>query len=376
MAKVVQITMSRINNYGSILQTYAMQRAIENIPGWTCETIDYLPQGGSSGARLPLFKRLLNCVRREVIYGRQNRGFRQMRVEEIRMTRPYANFEDLREAYPEANVYLTGSDQTFNPLYTKGDPAYFLSFISEKRRESVRKISYSASFAQRLEEEWRPIYRQALMDYDALSIREQHGVDLAHELTGKEVAHCCDPTLLLTHDEWAEFAQKARKKIRVPYILCYNLAYRVNPYPMANRVEKAVQNQLELPLIFLNGSKSDCLKPHSRIIKGATPYEFVDLFFNATFIMTSSFHGAAFALQSGKPFLAYVHGNADADNRTFDLLRRCGAASHAMPIGPSFTSGLDLKQFESSGREKDRLNDFRHKSNVWLRKNLEEALIS
>lgn len=368
MAKVAQITMSRIINYGSILQAYALQHVIESIPGCTCETIDYLPQQPKAEPNRGLFRRLFDGVRHEVVYGRRDRSFQQMRVEDIHSTRPYSTLDDLRSEPPEADIYLTGSDQTFNPVFTHGDPAYFLSFLSDRDRASFRKIAYAASFAQRMSVEWRQVYRKALLDYDNLSIREKAGADFARELTGREVAHCCDPTLLMTRDEWGEFAGRATRRIRTPYILCYNLAYMVNPYPMANQVEREIQRQLQLPIVFLSGSKADYLKKNSKVIKSATPYEFVDLFLNAAFIMTSSYHGTAFALQSGKPFLTYVHADENADSRALDLLRRCGALQHALAIASHGFKAYTIAQFSPTEEEQCALRGFRGSSMDWLRR--------
>lgn len=369
MTKVVQFTMSRIPNYGSVLQTYALQRAIEKIPGCICQTIDYLPQSGKSQKRC--LKNAIRSIVRGLVYGRSSRGFDHLKKKDIHLTRPYVDFNDLKEDPPEANVYVTGSDQMFNPIYTNGDPAYFFEFLSPDRRAQVRKISYASSFAQELPAHWRDVYAKALMDYDALSLREQYGVDLAQELTGKLATLCCDPTLLLTRQEWMEFAAKAKRRIRHPYILCYNLAYRVNPYPMANEVERAIQEKLKLPILFVNGSKADLLKANSKVIKWATPYEFVDLFFNASFIMTSSFHGTAFALQSGKPFLSYVSANAAADNRISDLLVRCGAQGHIVPIIDGPADEVDLSRFDFDSVTIDAsLCRIRAKSTDWLEKNI------
>lgn len=367
MTKVVQFTMSRIPNYGSVLQTYALQRAIEKIPGCTCQTIDYLPQGGKH--QKWGLKNAIRSIVKGLVYGRSNRGFDQLKKDDIHLTRPYANFNELGEDPPEANVYVTGSDQMFNPIYTNGDPAYFFEFLSPDWRARVRKISYASSFAQELPVHWRDVYAKALMDYDALSLREQYGVDLTQELTGKPATLCCDPTLLLTRQEWMEFAAKAKRRIRHPYILCYNLAYRVNPYPMANEVERAIQEKLKLPILFVNGSKADLLKANSKVIKWATPYEFVDLFFSASFIMTSSFHGTAFALQSGKPFLSYVSANAGADNRISDLLLQCRAQEHGVPIMDKPVDLNDLSRFDFDNEVVgEALGCFREQSFEWLKK--------
>lgn len=353
MKDVVQFTMSHVDNYGSLLQTYALQTAIEQL-GCRCRAICY-------GA--PRRTRLLH----RLLYFRRMRAFAAFRRQAIHHTRRYVDFAALQADPPAADVYVTGSDQMFNPAWTQAEPSFFLQFLPQETRSSYRKIAYASSFAVRqIPDDLKSVYAAALSDYDALSLREQSGVALAERLTGRPAALCCDPTLLLTQADWARFAARARRRMRTPYILCYNLNYMVDPYPMANAVERRVQAELDLPIVFLNGSKADLKKPRSRIVKNATPYEFVDLFLNAAFILTSSFHGTAFALQAGKPFIAYHLAETASDSRVCDLLARCGAVNHALPITPQPTLAA-LETYAVRPDVPAALAAFRTDSRAWLK---------
>lgn len=358
MKEVVQFTMSHVDNYGSLLQAYALQTAIEKL-GCSCRAICY-----GAVKKYGLLQALL--------YYRRNRAFADFRKNAIHHTRRYLDFAALKADPPKADVYVTGSDQMFNPVCTQADPSYFLKFLPEEKRGAYRKISYASSFAvKEIPDDMQGVYSAALSDYDALSLREQSGVELAEKLTDKPASLCCDPTILLTREDWLKFAEKAKRKIRKPYILCYNLNYMVDPYPMANEVERRVQQEIGLPIVFLSGSKADVGKPNSRIIKNATPYEFVDLFMNASFILTSSFHGTVFSLHSGKPFIAYHLADTKSDSRVYDLLARCNALNHAMPIASdsalaphsSYAANLDAARA---------LDEFRAASLEWLKRAISE----
>lgn len=353
MKEVVQFTMSHVDNYGSLLQAYALQTAIEKL-GCSCRAICYGPEHKYG---------LLHSI----LYYRRNHAFADFRKNAIHHTRRYLDFAALKADPPKADVYVTGSDQMFNPVCTRADPSYFLKFFPDEKRGAYRKISYASSFAvKEIPEDLRSVYSAALSDYDALSLREQSGVELAEKLTGKPASLCCDPTILLTREDWLKFAEKAKRKIRKPYILCYNLNYMVDPYPMANEVERRVQEELGLPIIFLNGSKRDVGKPNSKVVKNATPYEFVDLFMNASFIMTSSFHGTVFSLHSGKPFIAYHLADTKSDSRVRDLLARCNALNHAMPIS-SDSSLSALLSYSPISKKEELIAELRATSYNWLK---------
>lgn len=358
MKEVVQFTMSHVDNYGSLLQAYALQTAIEKL-GHRCQAICY-----GAPKKYVLLQALL--------YYRRNRAFADFRKNAIHHTRRYLDFAALKADPPKADVYVTGSDQMFNPRWTKTDPSFFFNFLPKDRRGDYKKIAYSSSFAVRdIPDDLKPMYATELSDYDALSLREQSGVELAEKLTGKPASLCCDPTILLTKEDWLKFAEKAKRKIRKPYILCYNLKYMADPYPMANKVERRVQEELGLPIIFLNGSKRDVGKPNSKIVKNATPYEFVDLFMNASFILTSSFHGTVFSLHSGKPFIAYHLADTKSDSRVYDLLARCNALNHAMPIA-SDSALAPLSSCAADPEAAPALSEFRTDSQEWLKKAIVE----
>lgn len=369
MKTVCQMTMFRTINYGSALQAYALHTAVERFCGCRCVTVDYVKQAGDMRPpRHPV--RLWRWLLGRAIYWRRDRAYNAFLRTELRLTLPYATYEALAANPPEADVYMTGSDQTFNPQWSGADPAYFLDFAPKGKR----KIAYASSFAvSALPADLCPRYREALSGYAALSVREESGVRLIRELTGQPARWCCDPTLLLTRLMWEAVAAKAKRHPRKPYILVYIMAYMVNPYPEADRVVDEVQRALGLDVVYLSGRKQDLGKPHSTVNKGASPYEFVDLFLNASFIITSSFHGTVFALHAEKPFLALTEADPKKDSRLMALLRRVGAERHAVPvpIPPVLTTGGGIHRYNvTPGEYTPALSAFREDSLAWLRNTL------
>lgn len=333
MKTVCQITMFRVFNYGSALQTYALSTAIDNLPGYRCITIDYAAQSNTN-ANIRSPQDILRKLFSTVLYWRRTRLYNHFLREELKLTPPYASYEELRANPPRSDVYVTGSDQTFNPQWSGSDPAYFLGFVPAVRRSAIKKISYASSFAvNRLPNTVVETYRKALSDYDALSVREESGTKIIRELLNRPAAWCCDPTLLLTREMWQVMAQKAVRKVRKPYILVYIMAYMVNPYPQADRIIAEAQKAFgNMHIIYLCGRKTDLGKPNATIIKNASPYEFVDLFLNASLIITSSFHGVVFSLHSKAPFIALTESDERKDTRLRSLLHRIGATKHIIPV--------------------------------------------
>ncbi|MFQ7768836.1 MAG: polysaccharide pyruvyl transferase family protein [Fusicatenibacter saccharivorans] len=83
----------------------------------------------------------------------------------------YRTCEELKNI-EEADLYLAGSDQIWNPIFPNGkDPAFFLQFT-----EKGRRASYAASFAvdELKEEVDRQRMKKWLKSFDAVSVREQN----------------------------------------------------------------------------------------------------------------------------------------------------------------------------------------------------------
>lgn len=368
MKTAVQITMFRTINQGSALQTYALHTKLQEL-GYRCLTIDYPRQMGRFLEKRTVRTFLLKLWN-ALLYWRRNRHYARFLREELNLTREYWAPEALANDPPVADLYVTGSDQTFNSSIPSWDPSYMLSFVPRDRRATVRKIAYASSFAtESIPERWKDAVPALLKDYDAISTREANGVEIVRKLTGRcDAMWCCDPTILLNRDEWRVFAAKARRRIRGKYILVYLLTYAVDPYPAADRLIAEAQMATGYEVIYLLGRKKDMFRPHSRIVKNADTYEFVDLFLNASLIITSSFHGAAFSIQSGNPFMAMVHGDARTDDRVRSLLERVGAEKNAIDVPIADSIHFDsLEKWRQPDGVVGRLEQFRQESFAWLK---------
>lgn len=329
----LQLTMHRVKNYGSVLQAYALNRYINSLPGWECKVIDLLPnvpgvdiKGNSLASAFLKSLRLCGAFFRgpsvrtlrmvfapyrrwyedRFLLSEYARFFDRFVDNEILKTGKYETEDELFRDPPDADVYITGSDQTFNPRFTNGSPVWFLDFVKPRADLSCVKISYASSIAASgLTDEMNCVYKRGLANFNALSFRENTGVEVALGL-GFKAQHCCDPTLLLTKKDWEKFAEKSTVEIGQKYILVYNLRYMVDPYPLSAKIERQVQNELGLKVVYLNGPLVTRPCKNSIHIWKATPRDFVKLFLGASFIITDSFHGTAFSLISATSFLSFV----------------------------------------------------------------------
>lgn len=88
--------------------------------------------------------------------------------------------DDFDKLQIDADIYCTGSDQTWNSgWYGRILKSYFLTFCPD----NIKKISYAASFGKTsLEDSEKEEIRKYLLRYAAISLREESGVKIIEEL--------------------------------------------------------------------------------------------------------------------------------------------------------------------------------------------------
>lgn len=337
MRTVGIITTYRQPNFGSVLQAYALQRVIDKL-GYRSQVIDYKypnsyhfkhghPINGKSKGFMSKAKRWVKQYIHLIFEWLGLRPVPKMKLlnkfinDEMNCTRQYRSYNDLHQHSPIFDIYVSGSDQIWNPNEMYGDMSYFYDFVPD----GSKIISYSSSFScDAVPEKYQKQYKHYLSRFTAISVRETNGINLVEELTGRKDAKLVlDPTLLLDKNEWMQLAQKSRKlKTPKKFILCYMLAYTYDPNEKMKELLKFVQMKYNLPIVSLSPLKDWDGGEYIRIEhhQSIGNYEFLRLFAEAEIIITSSFHGTAFSLNFGKPFLALQNGKSNADDRISSLL--------------------------------------------------------
>lgn len=365
--KVGIITMHRPISFGSSLQAYALQKKISDL-GYDCEIIDYqypnkLHTVGQN--RVKLFIRYTIHYIINLFFGLpslvESIRFKNFRKKHLKLSEYYKDAESLVENPPNYDIYCTGSDQVWNSNFTKCDTSFLLSFV-----EGKKKIAYASSFAvDYVIEAYKDNYSRYLSKYDSISVREDSGIKLVDELTGKQAVQVCDPTLLLTESEWLPLIRESKIKVDKPYLLVFMLSYSYNPYPEVNHIIETIQTKLGLHTIVLSGTKADYLRKNSTVIKNAGPNEFLYLFKNASFVLTSSFHGVAFATNFAKPFYAIVK-DGNSDSRLISTLKKLGLEDRALRYNQDITT-YEISMEINCERN---LSAFREQSLSYLKRSL------
>lgn len=334
MKRIGIITIVKVNNYGAELQTLALQRKL-SLMGYDSEIIDYLFYKNLLHKRekisrpffsyplknrikewlLPIYENIKIIPYRKEYNIRKN-GFSSFHVRNTKFSPVcYKSYSELYNNPPIYDVYCVGSDQVWNPrCYTNLNP-YFLTFAPK----DAKKISYASSFGVKtLPENAKKQYCELLQNLDYISVREENGVQLVKDVSGKDAINVADPTLLLTKDEWKPIA-KYDKVPNEKYILLYVL--KDSEYIKNIAIELSRKTGLKVVRICKGAFKQDKKSDNILNITDAAPDDFLGLIDKAEMVLTNSFHGTVFSILFEKDFYTIIKRGVENNSRQFSLLK-------------------------------------------------------
>lgn len=310
--KIDIITRHAIPNYGSILQSYATQKAIEQL-GHDSEIINYIKSDETNkntvltncnikgtGIKTKI-KRILYYIVQSPNVSRMNRHFTKFREKYLKQTPiEYNSSEELKQKLPQADIYCTGSDQVWGKIgKDEYDKNYFLDFAPSNKK----CITYAASFGvDKLPKDLDENLENLLKKYDDILVRENSAENIIKEKGLKNVKQVLDPTLLLDKEKWNNICEKTKLDGK-KYILVYQLHHNKE---MENYV-KNLEKHTKLPIYRVHPSLFYMMKP-GKYINMPTPGQFVSYIKNAEYIVTDSFHGTVFSLIFNKNFVDILPG--------------------------------------------------------------------
>lgn len=296
MNKCVILTWFYFNNYGTKLQSYALQKFLRN-NRYDVEVANYIPVYNNEikekNIKAYFLNKLINlCYGKKV--KQKNELFKKFTNENINFTDKNYSKNELKELNKEFDTFIVGSDQVWNPNFV--DNTYFFDFVDD----SKNKVSYAPSFAvKQLEEKDKERIRTLINRFNSISVREKNGADILSELTSKDINITLDPTFLLSKKEWLELINKNEVKVdkEEKYILCYFLGEKQFYWDYVKKIVEETNYKVKVIPIT---RKSYLKKYDLEIATG--PIEFLNLINNAEIVCTDSFHGMVFSLIFNKRF--------------------------------------------------------------------------
>lgn len=357
------ITIHNVSNYGAVLQAYALKETIKT--KYCChiidfdnrhvsKSLDYIRLGTNVHSCLGTAKDIFRIVPRMRVIPKFKSFINN-----------YLDIIDFKSCKLDTlDVLVSGSDQIWNPACVTSEkefiPEYFLSFGNDKQK----RISYASSCGSySYSKEENKKLKSYLSKYEALSTRELKTSNYLSELTGRDVKHVLDPTLLLNKDEW--LSRIPDNKLRTEN---YILLYVIKKTPLLKLTISKLKQKLGMKVILVEqGLYFDSIVDEH--IRDAGPEDFISLFNNAKFIVTDSFHGTTFSLIFNKPFFSVSPG-ANV-NRISSLLEVVGLESRIIYNVEALDKMIEIKSDIDFTKVNVRLNSEREKSKEYLFSSIE-----
>lgn len=327
--KIGIITIHRLYNYGTNLQAYALQHYIEKKYGTRVEIVDYLFPNKYHKNKKPILKQIriwlgmlkADIFQRKLVLKLKFKIFQKNYYHLTRKT--YKSKNSLSGVNLNYDLYITGSDQVWNPTTLKNDPIMFCSFAPNEKR----RISFGASFsATNYPEEYKESTRQLLNKYSHIGVREKTALKVLESIgvnASIPQVCTCDPTLLLDKKEYCQLSCKSKFNITRQYILVYKLGYSYNPEPAMSFAINEAKRVLDIDVLVIGHPLQFKYTGEVKFLEAVGPCDFLWLFEHATYIITSSFHGTIFSIINRKPFVSIIPGKENDDSRIKDLLQIC-----------------------------------------------------
>ena len=345
--KIGILTLPLHTNYGGILQAYALQTVLERM-GYVACVIQRPWRKQIVWWKYPL--QILNrCISRYIL-GRNSSIFSeriwnrnqavierntQIFITNHIHTHQIRQISDIKEK--DFDAIVVGSDQIWRPKYYRLHYKYIEdAFLSFTKKWSLKRIAYAPSFGT---DEWE--YNEAetrkcgnlLQEFDAVSVREQSGVELCEKYLGrKDVQWVLDPTMLLNKEDYERLIPKDTKA--PGDLMCYVL----DANDEINNLIAKIANENDLKVFQAASDVDNVSLPIERRIQPPVESWLAD-FRDAKLVITDSFHACVFSILFHKPFV--VLGNKNRGYSRFEsLLKRFGLENRLIENASQFKQSM------------------------------------
>lgn len=310
--KIAILTIPFQNNYGGIIQNYALQKVLENL-GHEVYTIN-----------LKFTKRQMSLHQRIISNMKELKRIHINRFihSNIKLTEKYYVNDDLSTTLTKYNfnAYIVGSDQVWREPYARPNiQTYFFDFLKDT---NVKRIGFSVSFETDKNEysnEQIKICGNLFRLFNLVTTREDSGIELINNIYKWQChtnpVQTIDPSMLLSKEDYMKLSLKYSKvKSKEKTFFYYVLDMNEEKQRIINKIEK----ELDLKAYTVIGKKHNFL--HDNPMNYLVPpiERWIQAFANADFVFTDSFHGTVFSIIFNKKFITY--GNKERGLSRFTSL--------------------------------------------------------
>lgn len=292
--KIGIITHHYIKNYGAFLQTYALQQYLtETYPDVEVVIVNYVKKKHqiiNIGGCFRFFwkKESLRAYLEKIkIPG----TFSKAEKKYLHITKKVRNAKEINQLGLEA--IIIGSDEVWHYEDKAASPIKFAVGL-----KADRILSYAPSCGGVNLKHPIPDYvQEGLKNFTGLSARDDVSEQLVQKVLHTTPVRVLDPTLLY---DFPIYEDAFTRKLKAEN---YILMYFCDKLPKEG--QQLIQKYAKEKKWKIYGA-GEYAKYYSDVTINVSPFQWVEMFRNAQFVFTGTFHGAVFSLITQRNFAAYL----------------------------------------------------------------------
>lgn len=297
--KIAIMTHPLVNNYGGILQAYALTRVLHKM-GHDTIILNRKPSRARNVLKsLAVFFHLPPFYAKEMVFRRRYTKLSSFIDSYIQRTKPLFSGRSLWNYCKKENIggIIVGSDQVWRADYALNFQLnYFFDFVP--RGANVKMLSYAASFGLSTwgySHKCTQKIKELLTRFSGVSVRELSGQKLCENNLGISSKVVLDPTLLLQSADYSQFITSIESE---KYVFVYWLGKDEDKLAS---ILSSICPSYRVVRISMSGVEQSSVEDWLSYIK------------NATYVVTDSFHGCAFSLLFQKQFYLSLNESGGPD---------------------------------------------------------------
>lgn len=312
-------------NYGAFLQAFAMHEFLK--------TLGVAPKTWHGES---CFWHAVGTISRRLRKGKRSAAAKEYKSGIARKIAKARRLLDLDGGRGTFDFAILGSDEIWNVrnLEAPHGPLMFRKFGRARKT-----IAYAACSGNAKSGNFRffPYAKRGVLGLDAVSVRDDNTEALLRAWGRKDVRRVLDPTFL--HDFSASLPEVRHPN---PYLLVYSYGLRSDQIQCIQEVCRKRKWDL-----VVTGSYSDWADANPVL----DPFEWISYVKHAEFVVSTTFHGTAFAIHCRKPFAVF----GSKSSKLHGLLAELGLSGRTVaedrPLEALVASPLDYGMF-SDGLER------------------------
>lgn len=298
--KIAILSMQRVINYGSVLQAYSLKELIQELTKNEVQFIDIdhnevIPVHGNVTTSQDYSKQDFNIKRAPWLFFRKikHKILRKKYENNIRAFQQNELCLDQKNNKEYFDLVVIGSDEVFIAV----DHICLQLYGKVENARCIITYAAASGVAQyhNISQDVLPQIEDALHNIRYMSVRDKHTKEYIGKMYSQKIYEHVDPVLA--------GSLRFRKHKEIPlskYMIVYAYAERISDLQEIKAIQTFARKN-NLKIICVGGQQLWC-----KNFITVDPFEMLDYFYQAEYVVTDTFHGAVFSIINHCKFAVFL----------------------------------------------------------------------